>query len=385
MAKSPVGGPRWLEPGLEVLRQRYFGVEPGGARWTAADWSRATGAALVERLGPALGEAAATSGVDLPKPCWAALVAARLENERRSAAQRRALADLGPLLESRGIAPVLFKGLALARHYPDGNVREAADVDLLVAPEQLAALQEALREIGFQQWAGGGRDFSRYQLSYARDDAGEDTVALDLHPAWHEISLASDGGAVRVGERVEVIERAGIGGVRWGVLPSVFELYLTAAHSVLHGFRTASVYLDLAVLLGTADEATLRDVAGLARASGRDRHLRHALTTAADLFGIDVASEFWSLPRRLGVPLAWRMGYVGSGVRFLPSSLVMELLLRRGFRRKLGFARWVLGHGEREPASLAAKGRRLLRGVRGLHWFKGTVLRYRGRGAPLRS
>ena len=100
-----------------------------------------------------------------------------------------------------------------------------------------------------------------------------------------------------------------------------------------------------------------------------------------------MAAKYRSLPARLGVPLNLRLGYVGQGIRFLPSSLVMELLLVRGLRRKLSFARWVMGHGERAGSGPApASGVRFFRVLRGLRWFKGTVLRYRAPGSvALRS
>ncbi len=101
---------------------------------------------------------------------------------------------------------------------------------------------------------------------------------------------------------------------------------------------------------------------------------------SADLFGLELGREFLSFPRRIGVPTAVRLGYLGNGLRYLPSSLVLELLWRRGFRRKLEFARWVLGQGG-TPGGGAPSGaqglRRLLRTLRGLRWLSGVMLRYR--------
>ncbi len=300
------------------------------------------------------------------------------ENQRRAKDHESALDELAPALESRGLTAVVFKGPALARHYPEPDVREASDVDLLVPPGQLPQLEAELRRVGFRHWSGGGRQLSQYAVTYTRPSGPDDEIAFDLHPRWHEVSIEDDGTAVRVGETREPLHSGQIGAHNWRLLPPGVELYLAAAHAVLSSFRTLSIYLDLAVLAATVDADALQRAATAARAAGRDRHLRHALTLAGDLFAVDVAAEHLSLPARLGVPLSLRLGYVGQGIRLLPSSLMMELLLVRGLRRKLGFARWVMGHGERaENGAAPASGARFFRTLRGLRWFKGTVLKYR--------
>jgi hypothetical protein len=376
----------WIEPALDVVGGRYFQAGNSSQNWSARDWARAVGGALAERLGPALSEAVAACSVELPKSCWALLVAARLENERRLAVHRRALGELAPVLEARGIATVLFKGLALERHYPAAGVREADDVDLLVTQEDLAAVEASLRELGYRRWAGGGRPSSGYALVYAREVGNAEEVQLDLHPSWHELSLTDGGERVRVGDTCERVLRIELDGIKWSMLPPSVELYLAAAHAVLHSLRTLSVYLDLAVLLCAAGPDALDYSHAVARVTGRQRHLRHAVSAAAELFRLPLDRRHMSLPRRLGVPVAVRVGYVGFGRRFLPSSLVMELLLRRGLRRKLTFARWVLGHKPRQ-AELAhitgGRPKRVARMLHGLRWLKGTLLRYQVPGSLL--
>jgi hypothetical protein len=342
---------------------------------------------LAERLAPALGEACSTEGVEVPDESWAVLAAARLENERRNEAQELVLRELGLAFEAAGVRPVLFKGLALARHYPARAVRETGDVDLLVVPGELPGAEEVLRAAGFEHWGGGGRLSACYPLTYGRIAEGGDEETVDLHPAWHEVTVDGGGYDVVVGHVREPVESGQVGGSGWALLPPAVELYLTAAHSVLHNHRTLSLYLDLAVQLASVGERQKAKASELARAQGRDRHLRHAMTTAAELFGLEVDVRHLTVPRRLGVPLALRLGYTGAGFRLLPSSLVMELALRRGLRRRLDFARWVLGHGGRVEAGERGSGPGgwIRRFVRGLRWFQGTVLRYRTPGSsPLR-
>ena len=380
MTGSSGPGLAWAEPALDVISRRYFGRAPVRDDWNSTAWSRACGAALTERLGAVLGEAASAVNQTLPKQCWAALVAARLGAERQTAAHERVLEQLAPGFEKHGLSPVLFKGLAQARHYPAAGVREAIDIDLLVAPDWLPSLDLALRDAGFSRDASPAPGFRSYAVSYTRSGTDADeAIELDVHPSWHEVSLSSDGRYVEIGTARERAASWESGGTIWRVLPSALELYVCVAHAVLHNPRTLSVYLDLAVLLESAPEGTLARVADLSQTSGRERHLRHAVTTAADLFGLEVPREYLSAARRLGVPTSVRLGYLGSRLRIVPSSLVMELVLRRGVRRKLRFARWVLGHGGRvsvdnRPGQWL---KRLVKMVRGLSWFKGTILRYR--------
>jgi hypothetical protein len=386
MASRAGRGLGWLEPALAILSRRYFGRGPTDGAWSAERWMRATAAALTERLGPALGEACGELGVQVPKRGWALLTSARLENERRTSAQHRALAEIGPAFEAAGLRPVLFKGPALARYYPAPAVRETGDIDLLIAPDELRQAEEVLRAAGFRYWAGGGRLSTRYAVAYVRED-DQQPVTFDLHPAWHEVALSEGGIEALVAASRESLASAEIAGGRWPVLAPALELYLTAAHAVLHGFRTLSVYLDLALQLAAGGDDELARAAELARSVGRERHLRHAVTAAAQLFDLEAERAYISTPGRLGVPIALRLGYLGSGFRLVPSSLVMELALRRGVRRKLAFARWVLGHegkGGRTAAS-GRRGGRLRRALRGLRWLKGTTLRYRiPHSSPLR-
>jgi len=387
MATCQRRGLGWLEPALIVLGRRYFRRGEIPSDWTAEHWLRAIAAASAERLAPALGEACTSEGVAVPKASWAVLAAAGLENCRRTEAQEHVLRELGLAFEEAGLRAVLFKGLALARHYPAPAARQTGDIDLLVAPGELPRAEQVLRAAGYERWGGGGRLAARYPLTFGRHADGDTAGTVDLHPAWHELTVDAGGREVGVGDHREPLESAEVGGSRWALLPPAVELYLTAAHVALHNLRTLSVYLDLAVQLSTAGERATAEAWGLARSQGRERQLRHAMTAAAELFGLDLDWRHVTVPRRLGVPVAVRLGYVGAGFRLLPSSLVMELVWRRGLRHRLDFARWVLGHagsGEGQAGAGRAGGW-LRRTVRGLRWFKGTVLRYRtASSSPLR-
>lgn len=56
--------------------------------------------------------------------------------------------DVFSRMHSAGVEPILFKGLALARHYPDSGLRPYGDIDLWLPADRLAEGYEALRRNG---------------------------------------------------------------------------------------------------------------------------------------------------------------------------------------------------------------------------------------------
>jgi hypothetical protein len=87
------------------------------------------------------------------------------------------------LLRAEGIEPVLVKGWAIARRYPDTALRPYGDIDLCVKPEQLSRADAALKCLqridghyvdlhnGFAKLEGGRRWYGRPArgLDYGRD------------------------------------------------------------------------------------------------------------------------------------------------------------------------------------------------------------------------
>src|SRR5205823_9972858 len=65
-----------------------------------------------------------------------------------AAINERAIAQLFTLLRSSGVEPLLVKGWAAARLYPERGLRPYGDIDLAVAPGQLRAAEAALRDPG---------------------------------------------------------------------------------------------------------------------------------------------------------------------------------------------------------------------------------------------
>ena len=374
---------RPLKPALSIIGQRYLGSPSTGVRWSEAAWSRAVVAAVIERLGPVLGESASATGTRLPDYSRALLTATRLKNDQLYDRQEAGLADLHAALTQASVPAVVIKGMSTARHYPVPRVRPVGDIDLLVPAAAVEAAHAALLAAGYLGGSHPGtRPTREYVMTYERGEGGE-MLSVEVHPAWHELALTPDGSSVQIGGVTGALMEAELGGDVWHVLPPEAELYLAAAHTVLHNPRTLSLYLDMAVLLDAGGVGVLEEVREWARIQGRERHLKHSVSAACDLFGIEAPREELSLPKRLGVPASLRLGYLGFGFRFLPSTVVLEVAWRRGFRRKLAFLAWVAGHGKEgeeggDGAPLPGSAwRRLLKLLLGVRWLKGVLLSYR--------
>jgi hypothetical protein len=66
----------------------------------------------------------------------------------QAAIHERELAAVTGVLRSAGVEPLLGKGWAVARLYPEPGLRPYGDLDLCVRPEQYAAARDALRSSG---------------------------------------------------------------------------------------------------------------------------------------------------------------------------------------------------------------------------------------------
>lgn len=90
---------------------------------------------------------------ELPGNVREQLRAAYLDCAIRSAKHEREVAELFLALRSAGVEPILLKGWAIARLYPEAGLRPSGDIDLCVAPEQQGAAQAVLnRPENRQYW-----------------------------------------------------------------------------------------------------------------------------------------------------------------------------------------------------------------------------------------
>ncbi len=201
------GQPAWLWPEVPVsawraaLRQIEI-----AARWVLTGGGRAALPAEGPAAVRALGLAAYTSGTGPLLGYWleigaleaadaaAALLAVHLRHGRRRMARlsAEAAAALHHLAQA-GVAAVLLKGVHTAHAYfPDPGTRPCSDIDLLVAPADLAAAERVLAAAGYtpgrtqrrpykREWAPpGAKGAPRLPRSLELAHA-DDAWTIDLH------------------------------------------------------------------------------------------------------------------------------------------------------------------------------------------------------------
>ena len=128
--------------------------------------TRALGvAASAAGMGPLLGFWCATGRIDAPQSV-VDLLATHLDHGRRRAARLRHELEriLVPFAE-RGIEVLVLKGTDTAyRFFPEPGTRPSSDLDLLVAPHDVAAARSVLVNLGFAEEAGHG---DRYRSTWS--------------------------------------------------------------------------------------------------------------------------------------------------------------------------------------------------------------------------
>lgn len=93
--------------------------------------------------------------------------------------RRQELQHLLELMADAGIRPILMKGTALAYSlYAQPSLRERADTDLLVHPDQRERLFQLLRAQGFRQPDAAGGELASSEAAFGKDGS---TLALDVH------------------------------------------------------------------------------------------------------------------------------------------------------------------------------------------------------------
>jgi hypothetical protein len=129
LADALRGSWRSLPPALDITEQRLAALAPGLLRNGEAGlvWRRLDGAARTHL------------------PSAGVLHDAYRFQALRAALRVREIAEAVRLLRSRGVEPLLIKGWAIARLYPDHGLRPPGDIDICVRPDQLATAREAFR------------------------------------------------------------------------------------------------------------------------------------------------------------------------------------------------------------------------------------------------
>ncbi len=218
----------------------------------------------------------------------------------------RVTAEVVSALVAADVHSVVLKGPSLGRRlYGSRDARRTSDVDLLVAPPQLAKATGVLERLGFHRppTAGGGR--GRHHASVFMRD-GEPTVDL------HDCLSLSFGVPLAAGEflsRSRPDPSDPRGEVR--ILEAHDEFLHLCVHAAAHRFEQLSWLFDLKLYAARSDISLAR----VRKDAGR-RGLSAAVEVALALAN-----------RRLGKPTSW----LAPGVRRLRGRLAVELASRPSF------------------------------------------------------
>src|SRR5262249_5230360 len=125
-----------------------------------------------------------------------------------------------------GIEPLLFKGWAIARLYPEPGLRASGDIDLCVRPEEYAAALAALRDVP--------------------EAAGRLDIHRGFSPRHLGFSLLNDRTLDALYEREEWVS---LGDTRVRILSPEEHLRFLCLHLLGHGGWRALWLCDVAVAL----------------------------------------------------------------------------------------------------------------------------------------
>ncbi len=170
-------------------------------------------------------------------------------------------------LRAAGLEPLLAKGWAVARHYPESGLRPYGDIDLFVSAGQHAAAAAALHP------------------------AGAAPLPVDLHAGFADLD---DRDPEALASRSCAVEMKGATVVTFGAED---HLRLVALHALRHGLARALWLVDVAVLLEQRPADFDWDclLGGLAR---RTEAMACAIGLASRLLGAGLEGVPESLARR---------------------------------------------------------------------------------------
>ena len=236
---------------------------------------------------------------------------------QRVAALRRGMRQLDGLRRlAAGFAVrdtpfLVLKGLPLAqRLYGDPFVRDAVDIDLLVAPESFPAAREAVCAAGFEP----ARTFPETPVRrrWAQRVKKEETFArrgvwLELHRRILGNPHYFDAPFERLHERRAMVR---IGPDVYPTQAPEDELLHLMCHGVGHGWRLLKWLCDVALCLDRSDDAELARMAARCESAGIDA-VWHSTLVACRALGVSrgPAAEGWrarAVARML--PEIWRTG-----------------------------------------------------------------------------
>ena len=262
------------------------------ARAEGVDWQRFLAMVRRHRVYGLAYRALRSAGVALPAPVQAALA----EQARGIAFQNVAMAAdyvaLDGALATAGIPRLFMKGLTLAKlAYGDLGIKANHDIDILIAPDDLAAAASVIEACGFHMIVPS-KDRARIVIwhryskesSWRHVDTGR---MIDLHTALTDSPMSLMG--VGVASPSQPVAIAGARSVATLTHDDLFA-YL-AVHGASSGWSRLKWIGDFAALFGGCNGDTLLRLHAHADAIGAGRASALAILLADLVFGLALAQD----------------------------------------------------------------------------------------------
>jgi len=294
---------------------------------------------------PYLSRRVASAGAAAAHPSFAPLRAAFLENGVRALNLAGELAVVVEILEAAGVAPLAYKGPALAvQAFGDASLRDYSDLDLVVRKEDLAAAGAALARAGFKDLFDPGANRAvllrdGHHLQYQRGG-----VLVEVHWRFGKSVFGFAEQLSGLWERAETVD---IRGRRVRALSVPDHLLALAIHSSKTMWASLDAVVCMVRLAAQLAPREWPEVMARARAWRCDEALRVSLLLAERMLGAPcrrgLAEHLPATPgaRSLVDGLAAELfREEGHGRRYL----LGQLALRPRYRDRLRFALAALRH-----------------------------------------
>lgn len=170
---------------------------------------------------------------DCPPALRARFVTALRSQLTAEEISRQELRNVLDTLNDAGIAPLLFKGTALAfTHYQDPCLRPRFDTDVLIDASEIQSTGATLGRLGYRRPPFTSGDLVMYQAPYSRTDRRGVRHTLDVH--WRISNPQVFAGMLTVEElRTWATAIPPLGNWAWAVGPA-HALALACIHRVAH-------------------------------------------------------------------------------------------------------------------------------------------------------
>jgi hypothetical protein len=229
-----------------------------------------------------------------------------LAEAARSLLLDRAAAEVGTAFAEAGVPCVLLRGPSLVRWlYPPNQGRTYLDVDLLLAPEGLAAAEQTLEALGYEYvptMMQRPDDRPIHARTWRRQ---ADSAAVDLHRTIIGARVSDEELWAIVTDETEVIR---LGGTALQGLNAPATALVVVLHAAQHGSRSPQPLSDLRHALERLPTATWQAAARLAQrlaateAFGAGLRLLPTGSALADSLGVEVAATPETLLRSTTPP-----------------------------------------------------------------------------------